>query len=161
MSLVIRPIVNNSIALFLTGLYAFAQWTIQNPLPTINPLNSVYFPDANTGYVVGDHGTILKTTNGGGPAVGINEPPLQTNNSLNSLKIYPNPATEKITIQSSEAGSNMNGTVFIYGMAGPELIKQQVNGSKTEIMVNSLPAGIYFIRLVNNKKIEFGKFVKE
>ena len=33
---------------------------------TPNYLYSVYFTDANTGYAVGEGGTILKTTNGGG-----------------------------------------------------------------------------------------------
>ncbi|MEI7727752.1 MAG: T9SS type A sorting domain-containing protein, partial [Bacteroidota bacterium] len=32
---------------------------------TTNNLYSVFFPDANNGYAVGDSGTILKTTNGG------------------------------------------------------------------------------------------------
>ncbi len=32
---------------------------------TTNNLWSVYFPNTNTGYAVGDNGTILKTTNGG------------------------------------------------------------------------------------------------
>lgn len=44
---------------------AFSQWTLITPAPTGNDLYSVYFPDANTGYVVGTWGTILKTTNGG------------------------------------------------------------------------------------------------
>ena len=35
------------------------------PRMTENRLLSVYFSDANTGYIVGYHGTILKTTNGG------------------------------------------------------------------------------------------------
>ena len=44
---------------------ANAQWTLLNPAPTSNDLYSVYFPDVNTGYVVGERGTILKTTDGG------------------------------------------------------------------------------------------------
>ena len=46
-------------------------------------------------------------------------------------------------------------------MTGKEFIKQQFNNSKTEFNVNSLPTGLYFIRMVNNEKIEIGKFVKE
>jgi photosystem II stability/assembly factor-like uncharacterized protein len=41
-----------------------AQWVAQNSGTTSN-LNSVYFTDVNTGYTVGDSGTILKTTDGG------------------------------------------------------------------------------------------------
>jgi len=191
-----------SIALVLTGFNSFAQWEWQNPIPTVYsllsvhftdantgyavgdagtilktidggatwisqtsgttlPLNSIYFPDADTGFAVGNDGTILKTTNGGGPAIGIIEPPRQTNNSLYSLKIYPNPATEYITIEPSEPGSNMNGTVSIYGMTGREVIRQQIQGSKTDINVSSLQKSVYVIRLMNNEKTAFGKFIKE
>ena len=34
-------------------------------------LNSIYFTDDNTGYVIGENGIILKTTNGGGYPVGM------------------------------------------------------------------------------------------
>ena len=54
-----------SISLSLISVFAFSQWTWQNPLPQGNPLKSVYFTDSNTGYAVGDLGTILKTNNGG------------------------------------------------------------------------------------------------
>ncbi|OFY50876.1 MAG: hypothetical protein A2W85_09945 [Bacteroidetes bacterium GWF2_41_31] len=48
----------------LAGLVK-AQWAYQNPLPTGNELRSVNFPDAETGYIVGYYGTILKTTDAG------------------------------------------------------------------------------------------------
>ncbi len=40
-------------------------WTWQNPLPDGSSLSSVQFVDANTGWAVGDGGTIVKTTDGG------------------------------------------------------------------------------------------------
>lgn len=40
-------------------------WQWLNPLPTGNKLNCVRFIDDNTGFAVGDCGTILKTTDGG------------------------------------------------------------------------------------------------
>jgi hypothetical protein len=123
---------------------------------TSNNLLSVNFTDANTGYVVGTGGTILKTVYG----LGIHENQ-QTNSFKNSLKIYPDPATEKITIEKSEPGSNMKGAITIYGMTGQELIKQQVQGLMVEINVSSLPTGIYFIKLMNGDKTLLGKFLKE
>jgi len=131
-----------------------ATWTAQES-GTTDVLFSVYFTDANTGYVSGDQGTILKTTNGGGPPVGINE-----KQQTKSLKIYPNPATENITIEQLGSGIIMNGTILIYGMDGQELISQQVNGSKVELNVGSLPKGLYFVRLMNSEKTGFGKFIK-
>ena len=40
------------------------EWKIQNS-GTTQELNSVFFTSASTGYVVGDLGTILKTSDGG------------------------------------------------------------------------------------------------
>jgi hypothetical protein len=53
------------IYLSLISPFAYSQWTWQNPLPQGNTLNSVYFPDTNTGYAVGDYGTIVKSGDGG------------------------------------------------------------------------------------------------
>jgi hypothetical protein len=59
----------NRISLFLTGLFfchlSIAQWEWQNPLPQGNVLNDVFFNDENTGWAVGNCGTILKSTDGG------------------------------------------------------------------------------------------------
>jgi photosystem II stability/assembly factor-like uncharacterized protein len=40
-------------------------WFWQNPLPPKNSYNGVSFIDANTGWAVGAHGTLVHTTNGG------------------------------------------------------------------------------------------------
>jgi photosystem II stability/assembly factor-like uncharacterized protein len=130
-------------------------WIVQLYGTGGHKLNSVFFTDANTGYTVGDHGTILKTINGGG-TVGIFEKQ-QTNN----LKIYPNPATEKITIKPSGTESNRDGTVSVYGITGKELLQKNVQGSSIEINIGSLPQGIYFIRFKDKGKTESGKFIKE
>ena len=40
-------------------------WVWQNPLPQGNDLNGVAFTDSTRGWVVGDNGTILTTSDGG------------------------------------------------------------------------------------------------
>src|SRR3982750_4341380 len=42
-----------------------SQWHWQNPLPQGNNLRGASFVDANTGAVVGEYGTIVRTTDGG------------------------------------------------------------------------------------------------
>src|SRR6266513_2450636 len=42
-----------------------SSWHWQNPLPQGNNLRGASFVDANTGTVVGEYGTIVRTTNGG------------------------------------------------------------------------------------------------
>ena len=44
---------------------AFPRWTWQNPLPQGNSLSKIFFANANTGYAVGDRGTIIKTNDKG------------------------------------------------------------------------------------------------
>jgi hypothetical protein len=100
----------------------------------------------------------LKTSNGG-YGLGITEQQ-QTSNSMNQLRIYPNPATEKTTIEPSGSGTTINGTISVYGMNGQELIHQKVYGLKVEVDVSSLSTSIYGIKLIRNEKIEYGKFVK-
>jgi len=51
--------------LFCYSLFAQEGWFWQNPLPQGNTLNSVHFINQNNGIVVGNSGTILKTTNAG------------------------------------------------------------------------------------------------
>jgi hypothetical protein len=42
-----------------------SQWHWQNPLPQGNNLRGASFTDVNTGTVVGEYGTIVRTTDGG------------------------------------------------------------------------------------------------
>ena len=84
----------------------------------------------------------------------------QKPNAMN-CKVYPNPASDIITIESMEPGSDMHGMLTIYGMTGNVLINKTVSSSISTINVSSLPTGIYFIRLVNERKTEIGKFVRE
>jgi hypothetical protein len=76
------------------------------------------------------------------------------------LSVFPNPATEKITIRLSIPKTNQISSIIIYGMDGRELIRQQVQDIRTEINVSSLLDGLYFIRLSNNEETLLGKFVK-
>lgn len=84
-----------------------------------------------------------------------------TSNQLEDsfLKVYPNPVSEKITVEFS-GWQIIDGTVTIYGIAGQQLMSQKLIGLKSEIAVNNLPVGLYFIKLVSTNKTGIGKFVK-
>jgi photosystem II stability/assembly factor-like uncharacterized protein len=58
-------------------------WTLQNPIPTSNHLFSASFPDINTGYFVGNSGTIIKTTNGGNNWIALSSGTTVDFNSVN------------------------------------------------------------------------------
>jgi hypothetical protein len=81
-------------------------------------------------------------------------------NGLNpsTLTIYPNPSTDKITIETS--ASLTLSKLSILNLYGEELIIGQITESKTQIDINTLPCGIYFVRLSNENIIEVGKIIK-
>jgi hypothetical protein len=122
---------------------------------TTNMLMSVYFTDSDTGYSVGDNGTILKTNDGGGFFVGLND----LSPKSNQIKIYPDPASNQITIETSETAANSQ--LSIMNLNGEEVLTHSIIKPKTQIDISNLPSGIYFVRMTNDRNVEVGKFVKQ
>ncbi|MEI7897411.1 MAG: T9SS type A sorting domain-containing protein, partial [bacterium] len=87
--------------------------------------------------------------------VGINE---QGNNS-GDMRIYPNPAKNTVTIETSQFFGE--GTLSIFNVSGQELLKQQVVSAKTQLDLGGFARGVYTVRLLVNDKVEVGKIVKE
>ena len=77
-------------------------------------------------------------------------------NSHQALNIYPNPVSDKLTIETSEA----IGFVEIYNLTGAMVVSQECNSEKAEIDVNNLHEGIYFIRITTDAAILKRRFVK-
>ena len=71
--------------------------------------------------------------------------------------IYPNPASDKLTVEANEA----IGNVEIYNLMGTLVYSQKDCDNKVEINTSDLQSGIYFIRLTNDKVSETRRFVKE
>ncbi len=88
--------------------------------------------------------------------VGTNDP-----EAGKSMKIYPNPADQFLTIEMSGLLIDPSGYVIIVGITGKELIRQVMQNAKADLDVSSLPEGIYFVKLINREKTSFGKFIKE
>jgi len=123
---------------------------------TSSPLNSVFFPNANTGYVVGN-GTILKTTNGG--VVSIKE--IQTQTPASIFTIYPNPATNKISI-TTPGNSQGETQISIFSINGAKTGTYKFsNTDKFEIDISQLAKGIYLLQLQSAEGVETLKLVEE
>ncbi len=88
-------------------------------------LRSMYFINRNTGYVVGDSGTILKTTNGGEP-IGIKPVSTEVPEQFALYQNYPNPFNPTTIINYQLPASN-NVKLVIYDVLGRE-IETLVNG---------------------------------
>ena len=74
----------------------------------------------------------------------------------NLVKIYPNPATEKLFIENNGAQSS---NYIITNLLGQEMDKGFL---KSEIDICNLPKGVYVLKIVNDKnQIQAIKFVKQ
>jgi hypothetical protein len=75
------------------------------------------------------------------------------------ISIYPNPAHDNITIETSFTLSQVQ--LSISNLDGKQLITRQITQPKTQIDISNLPNGVYFVRLTNDETVEVGKFVKQ
>lgn len=83
-----------------------------------------------------------------------------TNIDKNSLtdrcKIYPNPATDRITIESPE-----KAVIEIYNIQGILIEKFIAKNYLTTINLRNLANGIYTIKIVTGKEINIKKLIKQ
>ncbi|HET8837752.1 MAG TPA: T9SS type A sorting domain-containing protein [Flavobacteriaceae bacterium] len=77
---------------------------------------------------------------------------------MNEIVVYPNPSRSQITIESKIPVH----TIQIYDLLG-RLVKQQgeVNALKTNMNLNGMEKGVYFIRIEANGKMQTIKLIKE
>jgi hypothetical protein len=69
---------------------------------------------------------------------------IQPETSLSKLFLYPNPATDQVTIQNSN--NKILGDLVIYDASGKMIYKKFVGNSQTTIDVKNFSAGVYYLR---------------
>lgn len=79
-----------------------------------------------------------------------------TNKAL-SISIYPNPATESISVQGVETAS----TVSIFDVKGKQLFSRNITPENTKMYVESLSRGMYIVKIQNKEGVFLSKFLKE
>ena len=97
-------------------------------------------PVVMTNYTENITGCLLKVAN--------------TSNPGNKVTLYPNPATNTLTISNTEPIT----TIHITDIVGQTVLQTQPNAASTKIDVSGLQAGIYFVK-VNGSEVR--KFVKQ
>lgn len=115
-------------------------------------LYDIYFINDNIGFVVGENGTILKTTTGGMATRDVSP--------KDNIKIYPNPSKNVLVI---DALSQQKIDKLIVTNTSGKIIYQQKNcNSKTEINTTTFPTGIYFVSVEENgKTLKAEKIIKQ
>ncbi len=133
-------------------------WNVINS-GTTSGLNCVHFFDNNTGLVFGENGVVLKTTTGG--TTGFEE--INKIAEKNNLHAYPNPFTNKVTLEFNLPKNEKSGHVFIYDQTCKQILSYPVNHTmkSIEISGDKLKPGIYFYQLKTKNGInETKKMVK-
>lgn len=75
------------------------------------------------------------------------------------IRIYPNPAKDKIAIETDQ--NSDQGNLSVTNIQGQEILTQKIEGFKTEVQIINLTSGVYFVMIYSKKGISIGKFVKE
>ncbi len=146
----------------LSGLENINNSSITNLVIQGNPLLSSCDVQSVCDYLVSPNGTIDIQNN----APGCNNQAeveaacaaLSVDKSANDkgFKLYPNPASTSITIETITKGS-----LSFLTLNSQQLITHQITEPKTQIDISNLPKGVYFVRVTNDKTVEVGKFIKQ
>ena len=84
-------------------------------------------------------------------ATGIHE-----NTNTKFIQCFPNPATDKIYVESSQSAS-----LEILNIQGQTILQQQIQPGKTNIDISKFAKGVYILKSSNNENTEVIRFVKE
>ena len=118
-------------------------------------LNSIFFTNANTGIIVGEYGTVLKTTNGGNTWIENNE-----NFQNENINIYPNPVNDFFNIKINEKNV-LTETILIEDIQGSVIKNFKSININTPLNISFLLNGIYIIRVITKDNVYTQKLVKQ
>ncbi len=76
------------------------------------------------------------------------------------LKLYPNPATQKITLEIKKGYEFEDVLVYIYNSLGQFTIFHSTHNDKTEININNLEPGMYLVKIFVDNKVDIKRFIK-
>ncbi|MES2592764.1 MAG: T9SS type A sorting domain-containing protein [Bacteroidota bacterium] len=110
----------------------------------IDANNSFYFCPSDAvciGFI--DPGTLYRM-----PLTDITTEISSTDKKINSMKLYPNPNSGNFTVETQQEDQN----VSIYDVTGRLVFDQNLNTTKTNIDINTLPQGTYNIEVKGKGK---------
>ena len=86
--------------------------------------------------------------------VGLNDPIASDGN----ITFYPNPASNQISIQTSAISGRNKLTIS--NLNGQELITRQITEPSTSLDISSLPSGVFIVKVIGEKGLQVGRFIK-
>lgn len=83
---------------------------------------------------------------------------INDNNIQDDLEIYPNPAINKIYVNSTE---KQDMKIQVFNTIGKCVLQTELNNTKNEIDISSLTKGIYILKIADSKGTFVKKIIKE
>jgi hypothetical protein len=83
---------------------------------------------------------------------------VKQNKPASNITLFPNPAEQYFELQSN---NEIIRQVLIYDINGALINQYQINNQHTQIDIQMLSAGIYFIQANCNSKTEHFKLIKQ
>ncbi|MBN2519548.1 MAG: T9SS type A sorting domain-containing protein [Bacteroidales bacterium] len=80
------------------------------------------------------------------------------NNLPQDIKIYPNPAIDRIYINCAD---RQNAIIRVYNISGKCILQYVLNDSTNYIDITSFPKGIYVVRIFSKNRTIQQKFIKD
>ena len=77
------------------------------------------------------------------------------------IKVYPNPSTEKITLEIIGWETLQNGIFKLYSLNGQLLQEQPVSSATTTVSLSTLSKGVYILKVQINNHTEEWKIMKQ
>ena len=125
-------------------------FVLASGLSNTTSLNGIFFVNDSIGWAVGNHGTIIRTTNGG-TAVGL----LDTEKEL-ELSLFPNPTRGLLYVNNPKRFKILQ--YEIYSMSGKKLMSEDYYDV---INLSQLSVGMYIVEIETNEGDFSIKIIKE
>ncbi len=74
------------------------------------------------------------------------------------FEIFPNPTRSNVFISNKSIG---NFELFLFNSSGQQIYRNEFFGDKNEINIQNLDRGIYFLKIIGDKKIHVFKLIKK
>jgi hypothetical protein len=144
----------------LANVYTFngTNWEhVGNPDFSIDPINAMSFILSPSGQ---SYAAFISNISGKISVMKYGYPEIINDKIIsNLLSIYPNPTSNKITIDLLKSAKSAK-TIEIYNATGSLFYEMKSNEDRVTMPVNEFPAGMYFITVKSDNSIWSGKFCK-